>query len=92
LPFDNIDADSSDVEFQQIITFRCLSSLLTWAKNKHQLLSKRRAVSLLLTELLVQTVSQKPQTTRHVVSNFDTTKLQESNIPAYKKRFKYFKT
>ena len=31
--FATADADSSDVEFQQIITFGCLSSLLTWAKN-----------------------------------------------------------
>jgi len=36
--FDSIDSDSSDVEFQQIITFGCLSSLLTWAENKRQIL------------------------------------------------------
>jgi len=41
--FDSIDADSSDVEFQQITTFGCLSSLLTWAKNKHQLLKSSRS-------------------------------------------------
>jgi len=41
--FDSIDADSSDVEFQQIITFGCLSSLLTWVKNKHQLLKSSRS-------------------------------------------------
>jgi len=35
--FDSIDADSSDVEFQQIITFGCLSSLLTWVKITHLL-------------------------------------------------------
>jgi len=28
---------------------------------------------------------------RHAVSNFDTTKLQESNIPAYKKRLSILK-
>ena len=32
--FDSIDIDSSDVEFQPIITFRCLSSLLTKAIDK----------------------------------------------------------
>ena len=42
--FDSIDADSSDVEFQQIITFGCLSSLLSWAKNKHQLLKSSRSL------------------------------------------------
>ena len=41
--FDSIDADSSDVEFQQIITFGCLLSLLTWAKNKQQLLKSSRS-------------------------------------------------
>jgi len=41
--FDSIDADSSDVEFQQIITFGCLSSLLIWAKSKHQLLKSSRS-------------------------------------------------
>jgi len=41
--FDCIDAASSDVEFEQIITFGCLSSLLTWAKNKHQLLKSSRS-------------------------------------------------
>jgi len=29
-------ADSSDVTFQQVITFGCLSKLLTWAKAKQQ--------------------------------------------------------
>jgi len=34
---------SSDVEFLQTITFGCLSSLLTWAKNKHELLKCSRS-------------------------------------------------
>jgi len=31
-------ADSSDVTFQQVITFGCLSKHLTWAKAKQQCL------------------------------------------------------
>jgi len=34
--FNSIMADSSDVIFQQVITFGCLSKLLTWAKAKQQ--------------------------------------------------------
>jgi len=36
--FNSIMADSSDVTFQQVITFGCLSKLLTWAKAKQQCL------------------------------------------------------
>ena len=42
--FDGIDSDSSDFEFQQIISFGCLSSLLTWVKTKHQLLKSSRSL------------------------------------------------
>jgi len=34
--FNSIMADSSDVIFQQVITFGCLSKLLTWAKAEQQ--------------------------------------------------------
>jgi len=34
--FNSIIADLSDVIFQQVITFGCLSKLLTWAKAEQQ--------------------------------------------------------
>ena len=72
--FDSIDADSSDVEFQQIITFECLSSLLTWAKNKHQLLKSSRSsessdVGIPSLSSIVHTVIRKIDTFGSVTSS-----------------------
>jgi len=78
-------ADSSDVIFQQVITFVCLSKLLTWAKAKQQSLkSSADNTGSLPTDLsgIVHAVIYKIHT--HGVSSRSAPSLQlKSKLPAF---------